>query len=141
MRNILIMPIIILIFLSSCVSKSEYEALKNQNIELQGKINDLEREIEKMKPVWDQSLIDEYKSIISPVISEKEAIAYVKDYYEFYRKGYQVNEIQVRKRSNNTFDISLKERDKSLAQYGLPWNYENYELEVNQDGKYSMRRK
>lgn len=135
------MPIIILIFLSSCVSKSEYEALKNQNIELQGKINDLEREIEKMKPVWDQSLIDEYKSIISPVISEKEAIAYVKDYYEFYRKGYQVNEIQVRKRSNNTFDISLKERDKSLAQYGLPWNYENYELEVNQDGKYSMRRK
>ena len=66
-------------------------------------------------------------------VSEEDAIIYIKDYYDFYRRDKTYRNIQIRKIKPNKFIVALDEKNKGG---NWLWYTQQYYLTVNIDKTY-----
>ena len=164
--NILISFSIILLF-QSCVSKSEYEELKEEEIALVNKVqelevakhnlmidndrlknetielkNELSNSENKYQLLIDKRTANENKKRSSEnakkYYTEDQADQYLKDYYEFYKRDWVYQRPQFRRTDDNKFVISLEEDGKAFNSLRPMWQSRVYELVINANGTYDL---
>lgn len=123
------------LFLTSCVTKEEFEQLQTENVKLKNQVRLLENDTKLLKAErnnckehlnsLDFSLnkvknekieleqeLDNYRpkgSILSKEhYTEQEAIDAINDNYEFYERDFKAKNIQVRRKSNASFWVSYE---------------------------------
>lgn len=156
---------IILIFITAFVSFSCNNKEVDKLIEQQKEIESLKREKEKiinenaktidsLKLLISKKSITKVKNVVNSqeiktkYYTEAEAINYVKDYYSFYKKDYLVQNIKVRRISNNIFHVSLEEESRNilkikkniarLEETDLVWDSSNYKLTIYNSKEYKL---
>ena len=131
---------------SGCVSKSDYEKVKNENDSLTIEIKQLKIDINIVRSEnqtfrEEKQKLEEKKRQAS-YHSEEEALRLVKDYYEFYDADQTYRNPRVRRISNNSFRISLEECTKkgSFSDDNFFWRSTVVRLTISEDGKYDFSR-
>jgi len=121
--------IILVVSSISCVPKSEYDKIKNENDELKSEIQKYELEIKK-----------EAERLEELIHSEDEALKLLEDYYDFYNSNMKYRNPKIRRTSNNTFQISVQECLKKTGYCNNEsfWNSKVLKLTINEDGTYRM---
>ena len=132
------------ILLVGCVSQSEYDKLQEDNKKLKeeneiqfarialltSKVDELENE--KVKSQIKKNRIKWY--------SDKQALNYVKDYYEFYNADSKYRGVKLRRVTDNEFRISLEECPKKggFSDNDFFWTARVYRLTIDNKGNYDM---
>jgi hypothetical protein len=137
MKRIVLLSLIAILFVN-CVSKTEYEKLEmekekltNENLLQFAKIEFLNSKIkefeqEKEKAETQKNKIKWY--------SNKQALNYLKDYYDFYQTDLKFKDEKIRRVSDNEFKISLTECLKKMNHCYA----KVYTLTIDNKGKYTM---
>ena len=92
--------------LTNCVSKSKHEDLKNKNLELRQKLNKVEKELKQYKLKETEQRLND---LALPYVTEKQALAYIKDNYEFFERDKKYKNVKLRRSSKNSFVVALDE--------------------------------
>lgn len=128
----------------SCVSKSEYEKLENDNRKLEAENNQLEYKLSSLRLEYYQVKSD-YDNMVEAqrkedieknskkYVSEADAVNHVNDYYDFYNSDISHRNIKLRRTGNNSFVISIEE----AYDFTNIWSNKMYTLIVNNDNTYS----
>jgi hypothetical protein len=132
-------------------SKLEYKNMQLElaNAKLRLKVDSLEDVVTELKAkliVFSsfQDMLDSLENTIEPLsvsvddgkTSEAEARSYVDDYYSFYRTDYAFKNLQLRRKGDNQWLISLSEAPKSMVDNKFAWHSQLVLLSVNDDGTY-----
>jgi|688.fasta_scaffold1349640_1 hypothetical protein len=124
---------------SGCVSKSDYEKLKQENETLTIEINQLNIKINTLTIEKEEM---EEKKRIAALHTEADALKLIKDYYEFYDADNIYRKPKVRRVSENVFRISLEEcpRRGEFSNDNFFWRSTVIKLTIYEDGKYDVIR-
>lgn len=139
--------ICLLLIITSCVSKSDYEKLESdyhdvlaekQHLKMQ--LTDLREDYYTMRIDYDKMVQAKKREEIErnrkQYVSESTAIKYIRDYYEFYKSETTPRDIKLKRTDKNSFVVSLKE---SMGGFEMDVNL-IYHLLVNSDNTYTLRR-
>lgn len=155
-----------LFILTSCVSKEEYEQLRNENEELHNEIqslkniiNDKETDLKNNETTVEylnaalnelreektevENQLNRYRPkgniLDSKTYSEQEAINTVNDYYNFYERNYVIRNIQVRRKSNASFWVSYEKANRRNADRDFFYSAETKILEFYENNHYQLK--
>ena len=128
----------LLLFITSCVSKSNYEKLKKENDSLKIELSNVEQQYESLLEEKRQAEIEKNRK---PYITENKARTYLKDYYEFYNSDMKYRNAVFRRIDDNVFKISLEECTKKggFSDNDFFWSSSVRTLTVNNDGTYILQ--
>jgi len=117
--------------LISCVPKSDYDKLKNENNELKTEIQ--RHKLEKQK---------EEERLKELVHTEEEALRLVADYYEFYNSNMKYKNPKIRRTSNDSFQVSVQEclKKTGYCDNETFWNSKVLTLTINKDKSYKVEK-
>lgn len=117
--------------LISCVPKSDYDKLKNENNELKTEIQ--RHKLEKQK---------EEQRLKELVHTEEEALRLVADYYEFYNSNMKYKNPKIRRTSNDSFQVSVQEclKKTGYCDNETFWNSKVLTLTINKDKSYKVEK-
>jgi curved DNA-binding protein CbpA len=75
-------------------------------------------------------------------VTDDEALSYVNDYYDFYRRDYKFRNPKLKKVSDYEFQVSLEEciDDPAFTEGNTFWHAVVYTLHVNYDKTYNLNR-
>jgi len=132
--------------LTSCVSKSDYEKLKQENQALTIEAKQLNVRIDNLT-IENNELLEykneqEEKKRIASLHTDEEALSLVKDYYEFYNADNIYRNPKVRRVSENVFRISLEECTKKggFSDNSFFWRSTVIRLTIHENGEYNAIR-
>lgn len=131
------------LFITACVSQSDFEKLKFENECLKKKIMELEADKnflnEKYNALVVEKKIIELQAGENKFCSELQALEYLEDYYNFFRKNYVYRDPVVKRSTDNSFIISLEESDKANAEQNKEqWIPVVWSLKINANGTYTF---
>lgn len=133
-----------LLSLNACVSKSDYEKLEKEKIELETQLEETKNELSNVRYKYDQLNEEKIQAEIernkTPYISEDQALQYIKDNYAFYEKDITYRNVQLRRISDNSFRVSLETCTKkgSFSDDDFFWHSSVRTLTVHKNGKYDF---
>jgi len=134
-----------LIILACGVPQDDYNKLKREKEELEGKLQDVESEISNLKQQNDD-LLEEKRQIEieknrTPFVTESQALNYIKDYYDFYDSDVDYRNVRLRRLEDNVFTVSLEECTKkgNFSNNDFFWTSRIKRLTVNNDGTYKLQ--
>jgi predicted RNase H-like nuclease (RuvC/YqgF family) len=130
--------------MSSCVSKSSYEELQNENYTLQNELRMVKMELSSLQREYEANVETirelERKKREKKFFSEEQALSFLKDYYSFYNADFIYRNARMRRVDNNTFKISLEENfnKESFKNIESFWSSKVKTLVINNDGTYKI---
>ncbi|MFA7489666.1 MAG: hypothetical protein WCY58_02790 [Mariniphaga sp.] len=130
-----------MVFFWSCISPSDFEKLKIENECLKKRIMELEADKihlnEKFNALMVEKRVLEYNGQEISFCTESQAVQYLKDYYNFFRKNYTYRNPVIKRSSDNTFIITLEEIESTNAEATQDqWVSIVWSLQVNANGTY-----
>ena len=133
--------IFLLIAFNSCVSKSEYET---QGRELESTKQELLNIQDKYREVMNEKIQSEIQSEIEknklPVVTEAQALKYIKDHYSFYDRDTKFRKVKLRRITDNSFKVALETctTKGDFSNNDFFWRSEVRTLTVQNNGKYDF---
>jgi hypothetical protein len=161
MNSIKFLIVLNVVILSSCVSDSAYKKLEKEKKDLENqirnnnqKINDLtqkydtlnnklkleeedKKEVAKQNPKPNNTSIETINNNY-PFITEEQAMQYINDNYSFYDKNKLYRNVQLRRITSNSFDVSLDEKSKAFSHNDFNWLSRVKRLTVYNNHKYDF---
>jgi|GEM_PF-3426912 len=130
--------VLFILFLGSCVPKSNYDKLKLEYNKLKSENDSLKTSLKSQNNKGNRKRVKQAQTS-SKLYSDEDALEFVKDYYDFYNANYKYRNARVRRISNNEFLISLEECDKDLTSNESFWNARVRTLTIKDDGTYHIQ--
>lgn len=157
-KKLFFLGFFIFLFSSSCVLKSDYNKLEKEKRDLESELEKTKKELsdvnfkysllnvlleeqeeeqEKIEMEKRQAEIEKNKK---PYIKENQALDYIDDYYNFYKKDMLYRNVELRRIAKNSFRVSLETCTKKgdFSNEDFFWSSEVRTLSVYNNGKYEF---
>lgn len=123
---------ILCIILIGCVPKSENEKLEGELKQMRQELNEL-----KQSQGLDTNKTQSQKNQNN--ISEEKALKCIDDYFDFYDRDTEYRKVELRRISENSFEVCLETCDIDFIKYDYMWSSSNWTLTVYSNGKYDFK--
>lgn len=144
MKKRLIGSTIFLIFVSSCVPKSDFEKLEKEKSNLTYQLEEMKQNLSDVTNKYDllieEKRRDEIEQNKKPYITEYRALQLIKDNYSFYEKNMVYRNVQLRRIADNSFKVSLETciNKESFRKNDFHWHSSVRTLTVHNNEKYDF---